>query len=59
MPRPRRSRAIATIIGGVLLAIALLAILALYFYLNTQQKEILNTVSQAAQECSLPGLPQS
>ena len=50
MPRPRRSRAIATIIGGVLLAIALLAILALYFYLNTQQKEILNTVSQAAQE---------
>ncbi len=50
MPRPRRSRAIATIIGGVLLAIALLAILALYFYLNTQQKELLNTLSQAAQE---------
>ncbi len=50
MPRLRRSRAIATIIGGVLLAIALLAMLALYFYLNTQQKELLNTVSQAAQE---------
>ncbi len=50
MPRQRESRAIATIIGGVLLAIALLTILALYYYLNAQQKIILNTLGQAIRE---------
>ncbi|BEP18302.1 hypothetical protein PYJP_16540 [Pyrofollis japonicus] len=48
---PRRSpRAIATIIGGVLLAIALLALLALYFYLQHQQQELQQTLSEAAEE---------
>ncbi len=50
MPQRRESRAIATVVGGVLLAIALLAMLALYFYLTAQQKMIIDTVSQAAQE---------
>ncbi len=45
----KRSRGIATVIGGVLLAIALLAIIALYFYLQYQQEQILNTASQTAQ----------
>jgi hypothetical protein len=50
MHRRRSPRAIATIIGGVLLAIALLALLALYFYLQHQQQELQQTLSEAAEE---------
>ncbi len=50
MQRQRRPRAVATVIGGVLIAVVLLVAIALYFYLVRMETETINTIAKIASE---------